>query len=97
MKRGIVLSPLARRDLIDIWESIATDDLAAADRVVDAIEEAMNALSAMPAMGHFRDELADRSHRFWPVGRYLIVYHHEMRPIEIVRVLHGARDVERLL
>ena len=35
MKRGIVLSPLARRDLIDIWESIATDDLAAADRVVD--------------------------------------------------------------
>ena len=97
MKRGVVLSPLARRDLLDIWESIATDDRAAADRVVGAVEEAVANLCAMPQMGHVRDDLADRSHRFWPVGRYLIVYHHDTKPLEVVRVLHGARDVAGLL
>lgn len=93
MTRGFVLSPLARRDLIDIWEHIALDNIDAADRLVDELEEAMKQLASMPEMGHFRDELADRSHRFWPVAKYLVVYHHATKPLEVVRVLHGARDV----
>ena len=56
---GFVLSPLARQDLLDIWDHIALDDVDAADRVADALEEAMKRLVAMPEMGHFRDDLAD--------------------------------------
>ena len=97
MNHGFVLSPLARQDLLDIWEHIALDDIDAADRLVDELEDAMRKLASMPEMGHFRDALGDRSHRFWPVGNHLVVYHHETRPLEIVRVLHGARDVAGLL
>ena len=57
----------------------------------------MDALSKMPAMSHIREELADRSHRFWPIRSYPIVYHADTNPLEIVRVLHGMRDVAPLL
>lgn len=97
MKHRVVLSPLARQDLLDIWDHIALDDVDAADRLAKEFEEAMAKLASMPEMGHSRSDLADRSHRFWPVRNYLIVYHHEPRPLEIVRVLHGARDIAGLL
>jgi antitoxin ParD1/3/4/toxin ParE1/3/4 len=35
--------------------------------------------------------------KFWPLHSYLIVYDPAKRPVWIVRVLHGARDVRRLL
>lgn len=97
MISGLVLSHLARQDLLDIWDHVALDDIDAADRLADQFENAMKRLARMPAIGHFRDDLADRSHRFWSVGSYLVVYRHESRPVEIVRVLHGARDVARLI
>lgn len=47
-------------------------------------------------MGHIREDLADEHHRFFPVFSYLIAYLHDKRPIQIGRVIHGARDVELL-
>ena len=95
--KGYDLSPLARLDLLSIWDRIADDNLDAADALIEEFEVAMDALSKMPAMGHIREELADRSHRFWPIRSYLIVYHPDTKPLEIVRVLHGMRDVASLL
>ncbi|WP_256448903.1 MULTISPECIES: hypothetical protein [Methylosinus] len=34
--------------------------------------------------------------KFWPVFSYLIVYEPSMRPIGIVRIIHGAQDVETM-
>jgi hypothetical protein len=34
---------------------------------------------------------------FWPVRDYLIVYRPERKPIEIVTVVRGSRDVRALL
>ncbi len=48
-------------------------------------------------MGHLREDLAEEPLRFWPVYSYLIIYRPDSRPLEIVRVLHGARDVRNLL
>jgi plasmid stabilization system protein ParE len=36
-------------------------------------------------------------HRFFLVYSYLIVYRHEAKPLQIVRVLHAARDVQSIL
>jgi plasmid stabilization system protein ParE len=44
-----------------------------------------------------RTDLADGAVRFWPVFSYLVVYRSDTNPIQIVRVLHGKRDVRRLL
>lgn len=59
----------------------------------------MRRLAEMPGLGHMREDLVaiDQALRFWPVYSYLIVYRAETDPLEVVRVLHGARDVRRIL
>jgi len=42
-------------------------------------------------------DLTDRPLKFWSVYSYLVVYDPASRPLTIVAVLHGARDVELLL
>jgi antitoxin ParD1/3/4/toxin ParE1/3/4 len=48
-------------------------------------------------MGHVREELADRRHRFFVVYSYLIVYRYETDPLQVIRILHAARDVQSIL
>ncbi len=96
MKR-FVLTRRAKQDVNDIWGYIADDNIDAADRVLDALHKAMLKLAKTPGIGHFREELADRRHRFFLVYSYLIVYRHEMKPVQIIRVLHAARDVRDVL
>lgn len=60
-------------DLIEIWTSIAGDDPAAADRVLDRIEQACVLLATHPHAGNQRDDLAPGL-RFYPVGNYLVFY-----------------------
>src|SRR5271165_4098753 len=92
-----VVTPLAARDLDDIWNYLADDSLETADRVLLALEKAMNKLAKRPGIGHFREDLADRRHRFFLIYSYLIVYRPQTEPLQIVRVLHAARDVQSLL
>ena len=96
MKR-FVLTPRARQDVNDIWDYIASDNIEAADRVLDALEKAMGKLSKTPGIGHWREELIDKRHRFFLVYSYLVVYRHATRPLQIIRVLHAARDVQSIL
>ena len=96
MKR-FILTPRAKQDLNDIWDYIANDNIEAADRVLDALDNAMIKLAKNPGIGHRRDELTDKRHRFLLVYSYLIVYRHETKPLRIIRVLHAARDVQSIL
>jgi antitoxin ParD1/3/4/toxin ParE1/3/4 len=48
-------------------------------------------------MGHLREDLTDEPVRFWSVYSYVIVYDPETQPLQILRILHGARDVRRVL
>ena len=48
-------------------------------------------------MGHYREDLAAKPVRFWPVHSYLVIYRPEQRPVQIVRVLSGFRDIRTLL
>jgi len=54
-------------------------------------------LGKQPGVGHVREDLPGRPVKFWPVYSYLIVYDPETEPIQILRVLHGMRDVEEIL
>ena len=96
MKR-YVLTPSATKDLNDIWDYIANDSIEAADRVLEGLENAVRKLARNPGMGHWREELADKRHRFFLVYSYLIVYGHETTPLQIIRVLHAWRDVQSIL
>jgi plasmid stabilization system protein ParE len=96
MKR-FVLTARAQQDVSDIWDYIACDNIDAADRVLDALNKAMIKLAKNPGIGHWREELTDRRHRFLLVYSYLIVYRHETTPLQIIRVLHAARDIPSIL
>ena len=61
-----VLSPLARRDLEEIWDRIAEHDFDTADRVIEEIRIAILRLTTHPLMGHIRRDLAPPRYRFWP-------------------------------
>jgi plasmid stabilization system protein ParE len=95
--KRFVLTRLARRDLEEIWEYVANDSVKAATRVLNHLEATIRALARNPGMGHVRADLADRRHRFFPAGSYLIVYRSQTKPLQIVRILHASRDVQALL
>lgn len=85
------VSDAARSDLDGIWFYIAQDDVDAADRFIRAIVSRFPKMAAMPLIGRQRGELAPRLRSF-PVSRYVVFYRPLENGVEIVRVLHGARD-----
>jgi plasmid stabilization system protein ParE len=94
-----LLSPAAKSDLIEIWDCYATEvgDLELADRMRDEIFDGIRAAARTPDIGHFRRDLADEPLRFWRVRSDLIIYRSAARPIQVVRILHAARDVQAML
>lgn len=97
MKTAFVLTPLAARDLEEIWDYLEENSQAAAERVLNGLEKAMQKLARRPGVGHLRTDLADNRHRFFLVYSYLIVYRPGSKPLQILRVLHAARDVVEIL
>lgn len=85
--------PLAEADILEIWNTIADDSLAAADRWVGRLDEQFRMLAAQPMMGRAREELAPGVRNF-PSGRYVVFYMPMDDGIDVVRVLHGARDID---
>lgn len=98
MRRSFVFTLEAEADVLAIWKYIADDDSeAAADRVIAAIYDECQKLGEMPGMGHQRDNLLDARHKFWNVWSYLIVYRWQVSPIQIIAIVHGARDLNVFL
>jgi plasmid stabilization system protein ParE len=94
------LTPFAKTDIFDIWSYIANDNEGAANHVEQAIYAACDFVAESPMRGHFRPDLTIRSLRFWTLTRYPnypVVYRPETSPLQVVAVLHGKRDVRRVL
>ena len=98
MKRRYILSKPAERDLDQIKAYLVKEaGIAIARKVLRDLRMGMQLLGTRPGAGHSREDLTDELLKFWPVYSYLIIYDPARKPIEIVRVVHGARDVETLL
>lgn len=93
---GYQFHPEALRDLDEVWEYIAADNLPAADRVIGEILDCVRALVRFPSQGHSRPDLTDRPLRFLAIREYLIAYAPEERPLWVLAVLHGKRNVQIL-
>ena len=94
------LTPQAAADLFSIWSYIAADNSEAADRVETAIYEACAFLGEGPMRGQAGKELTDRPLRFWTVQRYpnyILVYDPGTLPVQIIRIVHGMRDLKQVL
>jgi toxin ParE1/3/4 len=90
----ITVSAAASRDIHEIWDYIAEESPTAADRVMRRIEKTFDAMAAYPEIGRARPELGDGL-RGLIVGSHIIFYRSKDADVEIVRVLHSARDIDQ--
>jgi addiction module RelE/StbE family toxin len=93
----LIVSKRAQKDLDEIANYIAQDDLQAAIKVLDEIQHEFEILSEHPNIGQKRGELTTKPYRFLPVYSYLITYRHDQKELRIVRVLSAYRDSYSIL
>jgi len=96
MKR-FVLTPSAEVDLTQIGQFVSRSNPAAAVRVLREIRTAIRKLALHPGLGHKREDLTEMPILFYAVYSYLIVYRPDIKPLRVLRILHGARDVQSIL
>lgn len=101
-RRLITLRPRADQDIDEQFEYLAIEaDLAVARRFLAATRETLGKLLRNPEIGSVRTFADERLSelRVWPISgfrRYLVFYLPQPNGIEIVRILHGSRDVDAL-
>lgn len=84
----------AETDLLELWLTIAEDNLVAADESLDSIQSTVSLLATQPEMGRARPELADGLRSFPTHTLHIIFYVPDEEGVLIVRVLHHARDID---
>ncbi|MBW4646509.1 MAG: type II toxin-antitoxin system RelE/ParE family toxin [Goleter apudmare HA4340-LM2] len=88
------ISQQAEQDLEDIWTYLAQQNQLAADKQIAQILNRFPMLAQFPDMGKKQDDLMDEL-RSSPVKPYVVFYKKINDGIEIFRVFHQSRDVER--
>ncbi|TGT61444.1 type II toxin-antitoxin system RelE/ParE family toxin [Mesorhizobium sp. M00.F.Ca.ET.170.01.1.1] len=98
----VVWSPAARADLVDIYVTIGSESIRAADRYYDWIEERALQLADQPRMGVSRPDIRP-SARMLVAAPFILLYETipdtddgPVERVEIVRVVDGRRDLSRL-
>lgn len=87
-------SPRAKADILIAARSIAeqSGNREIAKRWIDSVDEKIKLLAQHPQAGERRADLG-RDIRVFAAGNYLVFYRPTAKGIEVLRVLHGARDV----
>ena len=101
MSHRSLVQQLAHRDLAEHADYIAKDNPDAALRFLEAAEAAFTCLAALPAIGRRRrfQHPSLAGVRSWPISgfeRYVIFYHLTPKGVEVLRVLHSARDLDSI-
>lgn len=92
----LFVTAVAELDLEEISNYIASDNPVAAIRFLDLLAERFNLLAEMPGIGRQREKFGEGV-RSIAEGDYVIVYRTKEDRVEILRVLHDARDPERFI
>lgn len=91
----IELTAAAEEDLQVIWEYVAQHNAEAAHKLIEEIVGKFASLRDHPYSGRQRDDLLVNL-RSALVRNYVIFYQPFADRVEIIRVLHSARDIENL-
>lgn len=87
-------TPLARSDLKELRDFIARDKPNFASQYMAMLKQKCELLAHSPGLGIRRDEYCGL-YKF-PVDSYLIFYRPSAIGIDVIRVLHGSRDIENI-
>jgi toxin ParE1/3/4 len=95
MMRRIAFARLSRRDMDEIWNYIAEDNVVAADALINEFLQTTKALADNPELGRRREDMPNGM-RSLHVGNYVIFYRPDSDGVTVIRVLHGARDLPEM-
>lgn len=93
----VTLAAQAQADLREIGDFVAQDSPQAAKRLVGGLRSAAANLALFPTKFPVIGQRDGLSIRRRPYGAYLIFYVVTERAVEVARILHAARDHERIL
>lgn len=92
----VEFAPLAEADLEAMADYIALDNPRRALSFVQEIRQQCQALGRNPLLYRLRPEIGADA-RLVAVGRYVILFRLVREVVRVERVVHGARDLHRLL
>jgi toxin ParE1/3/4 len=94
---SFIVAPEAEEDVYQIWCYLFREaGVETANRIESEILQAFADLTLIPAKGHRRSDLTKRKVLFYTLYQYMVVYRIGS-PLEILAVLHGKRDLKRIL
>ena len=93
--KSVRFTALASSDLQEIYDFISKDNPKVATDYLSIIKKHCELLAANPKLGVKREEYCGL-YKF-PIDNYLIFYRPSKLSIEVIRVLHGSRDIESIL
>ena len=91
-----IITDAAEADLDEAWDYLAARSPAAADRLLDRFAKAARLHARFPESGPSREDIA-AGLRCFLVKPYVVFYRGAGDTIEVLRVIHGRRDVARIL
>lgn len=91
----VIRTPRAALDVIEILERMERRSSSAARRLEQSLRQRFELLGKVPGMGRSRDDLHPGM-KSVVVDRYVIFFRVTDVAVEILRVLHGARDLEAI-
>ncbi len=91
--------PIAQDDLIEIYDWIAKDSPGRASSFVKKIDKRISALAQSPNLGRIphHPRLKEFGYRVLILDAYLVFYIIRGHTVEIHRVIHGSRNLNRLI
>jgi toxin ParE1/3/4 len=95
-KYALIISEPAISDLNEIWMFIAQDNPVNADIFINKLYDECEKLTMQPRVGRSREELLPDL-RSIAYKNYIIFYRINGEYIEMVRILHGARDIDSII
>jgi toxin ParE1/3/4 len=94
MSRGLRFSPAFKDDLDSIFYYIAEDNPSAASKFVKKIKDTCRHIARFPEIGVARDDIGLGTNlRSFPIGNYILFYRISVAHVEMVRIIHGSRDI----
>jgi toxin ParE1/3/4 len=94
--KRLIIAPSARLDFQEIHDYIAEDNADAASRWIDILADRFDLLCSQPGIGRQRDEIRP-GYRSVAAGDYVIFFRKwEDDALEVVRVIHGKRDLSKM-
>ena len=91
----VTYSEAAIADLSEIWDFVAEDSIFQADQLLRRFQAKLEFLATCNTIGRPRTDLSPNC-RSYPIGKFCIYYRPTPDGIELIRLLHSARDIRRI-